>query len=273
MHVPRRMLLRLEERIKVPERGLHKLVGAHLLEAHLEEDFPKLRAHLHEWVEVPGARVLTHGIEVGRLEDVILPRALRQHLRGEVGRLLRAAQGQASVAGVNPRVPVRRAAPRGASHGPVGAPVPKVGPRREPEALDDVGSDELALLEHVNFRFGHLVELARDDEAQRRLHRVLHGLLDPHQTSSLLSLLSPDGTGGHGLSLALRHPVAEQGLELGFKDATLGRDGGEDAGLDAPVLCKVLPIRGWGHDHALRHCLAQPPNHGGADVSPPLPPP
>jgi len=41
-----RVLLWLEQRIKVPERGLHIVVGGHFGEAHLGEDLAELRAHL-----------------------------------------------------------------------------------------------------------------------------------------------------------------------------------------------------------------------------------
>lgn len=42
MGVASRMLLRLEQRVKVPEGALHKVVGRHFGEAHLEEDVPEL---------------------------------------------------------------------------------------------------------------------------------------------------------------------------------------------------------------------------------------
>jgi hypothetical protein len=40
------VLLRLEQGIKVPEGGLHVVVGGHLLKAHLGEDLAELGAHL-----------------------------------------------------------------------------------------------------------------------------------------------------------------------------------------------------------------------------------
>ena len=46
VHVPRRVRLRLEERVEVPERRLDEAVRRHLREAHLEEDLPELRADL-----------------------------------------------------------------------------------------------------------------------------------------------------------------------------------------------------------------------------------
>lgn len=42
------VLLRLEQTVKVPETALHIVVGGHLLEAHLGEDFAVLAAHLCE---------------------------------------------------------------------------------------------------------------------------------------------------------------------------------------------------------------------------------
>eukprot|EP00955_Chlamydomonas_euryale_P083492 363865-Chlamydomonas_euryale.AAC.12 len=45
--VARRVLLRLEQRVKVPERRLDIVVRGHLLKAHLREDLAELRANLH----------------------------------------------------------------------------------------------------------------------------------------------------------------------------------------------------------------------------------
>lgn len=44
--VTRRVLLRLEEAVKVPEGALHVVVGGHLCEAHVGEDLAVLAAHL-----------------------------------------------------------------------------------------------------------------------------------------------------------------------------------------------------------------------------------
>ena len=52
--LPYRVLLRLEERIEVPERGLDVLVGRHLVEPHLEEDLPELLLHFEQWVQRTG---------------------------------------------------------------------------------------------------------------------------------------------------------------------------------------------------------------------------
>lgn len=51
MGIPSRVLLWLEQRVKVPEAALHPLVGGHLLKAHLREDLAKLRANL--WAGKP----------------------------------------------------------------------------------------------------------------------------------------------------------------------------------------------------------------------------
>jgi hypothetical protein len=40
VRVPRRVLLRLEQRVKVPKRRLDKVVGRHLGVAHLQKDLP-----------------------------------------------------------------------------------------------------------------------------------------------------------------------------------------------------------------------------------------
>ena len=41
-----RMLLRLEQRVEVPEAALHVVVGRHLLKAHLSEDLAELSPNL-----------------------------------------------------------------------------------------------------------------------------------------------------------------------------------------------------------------------------------
>ena len=46
VRISRRMLLWLEEGVKIPEAALHVIVGGHLLEAHLDENLPELTAHL-----------------------------------------------------------------------------------------------------------------------------------------------------------------------------------------------------------------------------------
>ena len=48
MCVAGRMLLRLEQRVEVPEAALHVVVGRHLLEAHLCEDLAELSPNLGE---------------------------------------------------------------------------------------------------------------------------------------------------------------------------------------------------------------------------------
>ena len=52
MGVARGVLLRLEERIKVPEGRLDVVGGGHLGEAHLCEDLAELRAHLEQRMQV-----------------------------------------------------------------------------------------------------------------------------------------------------------------------------------------------------------------------------
>lgn len=46
MGVTSRVLLRLKQRIKVPEAALHPLIGRHLLKPHLCKDLSKLRSNL-----------------------------------------------------------------------------------------------------------------------------------------------------------------------------------------------------------------------------------
>ena len=54
MCVAGRVLLRLEERVEVPERGLDVLVGWHLVEPHLQEDLPELLLDFEQWVQRTG---------------------------------------------------------------------------------------------------------------------------------------------------------------------------------------------------------------------------
>jgi hypothetical protein len=46
MGVPGRVLLGLEQGVKVPEAALHVVVGRHLGEAQLKKDLPVFRPHL-----------------------------------------------------------------------------------------------------------------------------------------------------------------------------------------------------------------------------------
>lgn len=50
--IPGRMLLWLEQCIKVPEGALHILVGGHLGEAHLQEYLTELRADFEQGMQV-----------------------------------------------------------------------------------------------------------------------------------------------------------------------------------------------------------------------------
>ena len=97
--VPRRMLLRLEQRVEVPERRLYVVVGGHLLEAHLQQDGAELVAHLHERVESAGG-----GGDTARLEVVLLqrgggPGGGAQHVQRQVGQLRLALRGEGGALG------------------------------------------------------------------------------------------------------------------------------------------------------------------------------
>mmetsp|Transcript_32088 Transcript_32088/g.76699 ORF Transcript_32088/g.76699 Transcript_32088/m.76699 type:complete len:411 (-) Transcript_32088:84-1316(-) len=90
LHVASGVRLGLEERVEVPERRLHEAVRRHLLEAHLQENLPELRADLEEGVEAAGPAVLPQRLEVVGLELGGLPTAVAHHLHGDVGSSLRA---------------------------------------------------------------------------------------------------------------------------------------------------------------------------------------
>lgn len=73
VRVPGGMLLRLEQRVKIPEGGLDESIGRHLLETHLEKDLAELLAHLHQGVQMTTRGWETNGIEVVFLEGCGLP--------------------------------------------------------------------------------------------------------------------------------------------------------------------------------------------------------
>ena len=65
--------LGLEQRVEVPEGGLHELVGGHLTESHFQQDFAELGTDHQQWVQVPAVRLLAQRTEVvatceGRIE-------------------------------------------------------------------------------------------------------------------------------------------------------------------------------------------------------------
>ena len=86
MSVARWMLLRLEERVEIPEARLNIVIRGHLGEAHLREDLAELRAHFQEGVQVAagelraqrlharlgcqrtGAAALTHVLAAGLVQ-------------------------------------------------------------------------------------------------------------------------------------------------------------------------------------------------------------
>lgn len=115
MRVSGRVLLRLEQRVEVPERALDEVVGRHLCEAaqssefnlcvcvyvffhhdvhhspHLQEDLPKLCSHLHQRVQVATVRGHPQGLKVVRFKFLLFPATTEtQHklLRGEALLLL-----------------------------------------------------------------------------------------------------------------------------------------------------------------------------------------
>jgi hypothetical protein len=77
MGIARRMLLRLEEGIEVPERTVHVAVGFHLCEAHLEEDLAELGSRLQKRVEVASRGSNAESSEVVFLERLPAPRAAK----------------------------------------------------------------------------------------------------------------------------------------------------------------------------------------------------
>lgn len=97
-----RVLLGLEQGVKVPERAFYEVVGRHLCEAaesrgfilclclfcvckmasftysyspHLQEDLPELCSHLHQRVQVATVRGHAHGLKVVGLKFLLFPAA------------------------------------------------------------------------------------------------------------------------------------------------------------------------------------------------------
>ena len=79
---------------EVGRGGRGALLRGHLLEAHLEEDVAEHRAHLHQGVERAARRRLPRRLEVERLEGLVPPCALDQHLVRQVGHRLDAPRAE-----------------------------------------------------------------------------------------------------------------------------------------------------------------------------------
>src|SRR2546422_48149 len=85
--VPRGMVLGLEQRVEVPERGLHPVPGD-LREPHPEEDPPDLLDVLREDVDLPGVDRRRERPDVVRADLDGLPLPAPEELRGELRDLL-----------------------------------------------------------------------------------------------------------------------------------------------------------------------------------------
>lgn len=112
--VARRVLLRLEQRVEIPEGALHKIIRGHLREPergatsplgdeektpvsppplleeppdspHLQEDLAQLRAHLEQRVQVAAGRGQPQGGEVVGFEGQTAPGASGKGVRGRDG--------------------------------------------------------------------------------------------------------------------------------------------------------------------------------------------
>ena len=104
LRIAGRMALRLEQRVEVPERRLHELVGGHLREAHLQKDLAELRSHHQQRMQVTALRLLAQGAEIVSIrkekegERVRLERDGAeigvQHVLGDVGLLLASLQSE-----------------------------------------------------------------------------------------------------------------------------------------------------------------------------------
>mmetsp|Transcript_66677 Transcript_66677/g.168137 ORF Transcript_66677/g.168137 Transcript_66677/m.168137 type:complete len:270 (-) Transcript_66677:201-1010(-) len=95
VRVTRRVLLWLEEGVKIPEGALHPLIGGHLLETHQQQNVANLRAHLHERMQgttlAPQAACV---VEIQRLELLVLPRPFQDHFLGHFSNSLALLLGE-----------------------------------------------------------------------------------------------------------------------------------------------------------------------------------
>jgi len=84
MHVSRRVGLRLEQRIEVPERRLNEPISGHLVEAHLEQSLSKLGTNFQKRMQVATVRHLTSSVQVCLFELSIFPCSSSKHICGQL---------------------------------------------------------------------------------------------------------------------------------------------------------------------------------------------
>ena len=99
VHVTRRVALRLEEGVEVPEGALNELASWHLVEAHFEENLAELCANLEKRVQVATVRDLTLSVEIVCLEFSVFPCPASKHVQSEVSLELLPLWGEASSLG------------------------------------------------------------------------------------------------------------------------------------------------------------------------------
>mmetsp|Transcript_23048 Transcript_23048/g.75139 ORF Transcript_23048/g.75139 Transcript_23048/m.75139 type:complete len:313 (-) Transcript_23048:55-993(-) len=181
------VLLRLDERVEVPERRFHKVVRRHLLEPELEKDVPELLSHLEERVEVASARRLaSKRRKVVRLKLRRLPRPVREHVSRELRLLLLALERKL---------------------GPFAQAVRSALPQREQLAL---------LLQHVKlFLRRQRGEVARRHRTQHRAHGVVERGSLAHHPRRPCALVQPHQLQLHRLlEPHVCHPFRQRSLEL-----------------------------------------------------------
>jgi hypothetical protein len=82
--IARRMLLRLEKRVEIPETALDKIVCRHLSEPHLEEDLSELCPNFEQGVQVTTFGHLATRVKVESFKLFLLPQPTRNHVSCQV---------------------------------------------------------------------------------------------------------------------------------------------------------------------------------------------
>mmetsp|Transcript_37001 Transcript_37001/g.92796 ORF Transcript_37001/g.92796 Transcript_37001/m.92796 type:complete len:286 (+) Transcript_37001:420-1277(+) len=186
------MLLWLEETIIVPERTLHVLIGFHLLETELEENFTVLTPNLHQSVQETLLRCDTHGSNVGCLEWNTGPVGPHDQISGHLGKWLHDG-GRETV---------------------------RLG---QFERLDGFFGDHLAAGQQFGFGCRQTIDVLVCFEHldEQRLRLIGHGLNLWLDDPSILVKI--DGTSAHHLTPGNVHcGAAEQLLECRASNALLG---------------------------------------------------
>lgn len=85
VHISRRVALRLEKSIEVPEGALYVPIGGHFIETHLQKNLSEVSSYLQERVQMASVSQKSIGVKVKLLELGVFPRTGPNHLSSQVG--------------------------------------------------------------------------------------------------------------------------------------------------------------------------------------------